>query len=256
MFTLRLPKGTALLYDSSYKLPEARRIDYAYYSLIHAAIGSTTEDVDRHFETMLALTQTDDIQAQMNALNNSRYLLFGLMHKQIAPNILALCCLVESVDGQPWDDCSPDGVEVLALKLSEMGICQEHAEAIKPLYEKIIKPLQQEFPMHFPDTQTEAEERIQRALLVQIDEIVQPDDPSLESRRKGVERDFLESIKPPLMNGRGNVPDAIRNAYRKNKFLLLTEGLPVDDQTPSFTFWSYITELQSKYRRQSKSKLD
>lgn len=110
--------------------------------------------------------------------------------------------------------------------------------------------MQRAFPANFPDHERENAERLQRALLVEIDEIVNPDDVSLEARRKGVELELLETLKPPLMAGAGNIPDAIREGYRNNLMALQGEGLPVSHLTPAFEFWDYIRYINDKYRKQ------
>ncbi|GAB4042588.1 hypothetical protein [Spirosoma litoris] len=240
-----------ILYDSAYKLPESRRTEFSYYNLIHSAIGSTLQDYERNFDILEVLVAAKEIDDTLTAINNIRYLFFNILHKQIAPNVLALSCLVRTVNGEQWDDYSPEGLEELARKLSELGVNQECAGGIIPVYEKILKPLQQQFPKQFPDSQKEVNQRLQRALILTLDEIIDPDNATLEHRRKSIESEFVDALKPPLMAGKGSVPDSIHEAYRKNKFLLLTEGLPVDDLTPAITFWSYISDLQDKYRRQS-----
>ncbi|QMW02480.1 hypothetical protein [Spirosoma foliorum] len=196
MYILTLPSGSVSLYDSPYKLPESQRVEYDYYSLIHSAIGSGIEDIDRHFELMAGLVVAEP-EDQLMAINNLRYLLANLLGKQIAPNILALCCLVESVNGTTWDDYSPEGVEQLAGRLSELGVCQEHTVGISALYENILKPLQRQYPNHFPNTQHEADLRLHKALLFEADELLQPDDPTLDFRRKDIELENVEAIKPP-----------------------------------------------------------
>lgn len=251
MYCLTLPGGVVLLHDSAHKLPESRRVQHDYYSLIDSAIGSSLVDVDRHFEPLQILLSSDEIQAQLDAINNLRYLLYNILHKQLAPNVLALCCLVESVDEEKWSDFSPEGLEELALRLSKLGLSQEHTSVTKPLYAKLLAPLQRQFPAHFPDTSAEQAEQLQRVLLLQIDEQLDPDDETLDPRRKSLHADLLDNLKPPTMAGPNNQPDQIRSVYRSNLISLQLEGLPVTDDTPSYLFWEYITTLEEKYRRQT-----
>ncbi|OJW78443.1 hypothetical protein [Spirosoma sp. 48-14] len=110
--------------------------------------------------------------------------------------------------------------------------------------------MQKSFPRHFVDTKTEYYELLQRAFLVQATELLNPEDPSLEVRRQGVEREFIERIKPTVLVGSNNMPDMILKAYRKNKFLLISEGLPVNDETSTHEFWGFMTDLEDKFYSQ------
>ncbi|RYC70862.1 hypothetical protein [Spirosoma sordidisoli] len=118
-----LPSGCVLLaHDSPRTLPESRRTEHDYYALVASGIGSNMNDIDRHFETMIGLIGSDDQDAQMNAINNTRFLFANLLEKQQSPAQLAFCCLVESIDGQAWTDYTPEGVEQLSRELASRGL--------------------------------------------------------------------------------------------------------------------------------------
>ncbi|WP_157618374.1 hypothetical protein [Spirosoma spitsbergense] len=245
-----------VFFESSQKMPEHLRAIHDFHSLTGSGIGLTTEEIDQHFAPLMESLDGNNIESKIKAVNNFRFLLFDLLLKQAAPNILALCCLVDSFsvngkDSQKWEDYSPTGIEELAKQLSEQGLNQEHARSISPLYDKVLEPLEQKFPTHFPDRKKEAGERLHRALILEATELLEPDDTTLDAKRMEVEEEFMQAIDPPIIGGGNSVSDSIREAYQKNKFLLLTEGLPVNDNTPSFEFWSFIYNLQDKYRRKS-----
>ncbi|OJW78442.1 MAG: hypothetical protein BGO59_31050 [Spirosoma sp. 48-14] len=102
----------------------------------HSGIGSTMGDVDRHFEPIVSLIGANEIESAITEINNLRYLLFGLMNKQTAPNALAFCCCIHSVNNVRWDDFVEEGLEKLLGQLSEYGLTQEHIVSYHQLYEK------------------------------------------------------------------------------------------------------------------------
>lgn len=122
MTTLQLNETTVLIHDSPRTLPESRRTEHDYYSLIESGIGSTMADVDRHFDQMVTLIGSPDTDAQLTAVNNTRFLFFHLLEKQYSARSLALCCLVESVNDKPHTDYSPEGLEALSRRLSDAGL--------------------------------------------------------------------------------------------------------------------------------------
>jgi hypothetical protein len=133
MQTFTLPNGIVVdVHDSPRTIPESRRVEHDYYALIESGIGSTQDDFDRHFEQMIGLIGSTDPDAQLNAINNTRFLFANLIGKQYSPASLAFGCLVETVDGQKWDDYSEAGLERLSKQLDiPMSILIEYWEAVK-----------------------------------------------------------------------------------------------------------------------------
>ena len=83
-----------------------------------------------------------------------------------------------------------------------------------------------------------------------IEEIENPDDPTLPSRKLGIEKENIEAAKPAKMAGFGNIPDLIRDSYWNNLTLMQGEGYPVTHHTPSFDFWKTLTKIEEKYKQQ------
>lgn len=103
----------------------------------------------------------------------------------------------------------------------------------------------------FPD---DSEERMllqQRALLLDIDSLLEPDDPGLEQRRADLADDIRQRLQPPVLVGKDNQLDRIRSSYVDNKIALQLENLPVDDATTSFAFWQYVTTMKARYERKT-----
>ncbi|RYC70861.1 hypothetical protein [Spirosoma sordidisoli] len=92
--------------------------------------------------------------------------------------------------------------------------------------------------------------RLQRLLLLQIDEVIDPDNPALADQRKSLVYEIQQSLKPPRFVGKNNDWERIRSNYVGNKIALQLEHLPVTDQTPSLDFWQYVDALEKKYKAQ------
>jgi hypothetical protein len=241
------------MHDSPRTIPESRRTEHDYYALIESGIGSTLEDVDRHFQTMAGLVGSTDVATQMNALNNARYLFDNLLAKEYAPRSLAFCCLLESINGERWLDYSPDGLNALIERLSSLGVGTDVMLDIwLDLKKKIYSELNEAFPDHFSDGVREQESLQARIMILELDELIDPENPTLDDRRRSINREIQETIKPPILTGKKNQLDQIRKNYVDNKIALQLEGLPVDDQTPALQFWEYLIALDARYRRKNK----
>lgn len=123
--TVKLPGGVFTLMTNPRHLPETRRIEFECYRIIESGIGAGMADVDRHFDTFIALLNGKKYDDLLPAINNLRFLFFGMLNKQITPRSLALACLVDSVDGEPVNDLSEKGLESVVNRLSAMGINDE-----------------------------------------------------------------------------------------------------------------------------------
>lgn len=134
--TVKLPGGEFMLTMNPRQLPELRRVEYECYRLLESGIGSDMGDIDRHFDTMVALCNGRKYEDLTDAINNLRYLFFGMLHKQITPRSLALGCLVQSINGQPVTDYSESGLERIVEQLSALGLTDE---LINDLFEQSKK---------------------------------------------------------------------------------------------------------------------
>lgn len=126
MTTLNLPTGIAVTFhDSNHKLPEFRRVEAECYQLIESGIGSSMDDIDRHFEPLMLLAQANEPENLLREVNNLRYLFFNILHKQTSARALSLMCRVATVNGKPWDDWTEDGLTRLVEMLAKAGLTDE-----------------------------------------------------------------------------------------------------------------------------------
>lgn len=245
--TVNLPGGSFSIYTSPRHLPETRRIEFECYRLIQDGIGSGMADIDKHFAGVFALLNGRKYEEIETALNNLRYLLYGITYKQITPRSLALACLVDSVNGEPANDLSETALMALVRRLSDMGITDLIVTRLfEDAKESIYKELKIAFPGHFEDSSEIATQLLTDALLLQMDRFTDPDDPSLDFRLKQLSQGIAETAKPlSFREGTSDyVIDLIKKAHRMRKVSLMREQMPVDDNTPSYSFWEYYTTLE------------
>lgn len=87
------------------------------------------------------------------------------------------------------------------------------------------------------------------ALLLDLDRVLNPDDPTLDFRTGQLHEKIADSVKPlSFLPGPANVIDTIRKAHRQRKVSLIREKMPVDDHTPAYTFWEYYTTIEEMYQ--------
>ncbi len=113
---------------------------------------------------------------------------------------------------------------------------------------KLYEELSEAFPDFFPDNEPEQVALQQRALLLRIDETLDPDNPALIDQRASLMYEIQESIKPPVLVGAESQLKAIRDNYVNNKIAMELEGLRIDDNTPSLNFWQYYKALDARYK--------
>lgn len=132
MKTIVLNDCEITVHDSAHTLPESRRVEHDYYSLVESGIGSTIEDFDTRIEQIKALLLEGEPDGRFEAFKNLRYLFYNILHRQYSPRSLAFACLVETVDGVSWTNYSESGVEQLVVLLSEKGLTNEIVQQYWP----------------------------------------------------------------------------------------------------------------------------
>lgn len=104
-------------------------------------------------------------------------------------------------------------------------------------------------PERFPDGETERLSLIQRLLMQECDELLEPESEPVQQNRAVLNDELRERIRPPELSGKHSQLSAIRRGYVESKIALQLEGLPVSDATPALDFWQYVEAIESKYKR-------
>ena len=97
------------LYDSIDDLPIVRFHRYNRMLLVDAGIGSDISDFDSHVERVVRYIRKNDLDSAAKEMDNLRQNVYMIMSGQDVRD-LSFACLVASIDGEPQEDLSPDGL--------------------------------------------------------------------------------------------------------------------------------------------------
>lgn len=106
------------------------------------------------------------------------------------------------------------------------------------------------YPRQFPDSEAGQAQLLQEFILLQIDEVLEPDDPNLELRRMSFWQEMADAGTPPVLESghAANSMDRMRKYYQQTKVAMLMEHLPVTDGTPSYDYWAFVAAVEEKYK--------
>jgi hypothetical protein len=107
------------------------------------------------------------------------------------------------------------------------------------------------FPDQFPDGESDLFLVSLESMLLEADELLDPDNPRLQSRRESLKYDIQQLSLPAVMVGPGNALDSLRNSYIENRVSLELEGLNVSKNTSSVDYWQYIVVLSRRNKTKS-----
>lgn len=214
------------IYDSIEELPMARFHRYNKYLLVDAGVGSDIASFDSHLEKAIAYVRSSKADLAEAELDNLRQCVY-MVQTQVSPRYLSFAALVKSIDGQPCDDISDDGLQRVVERLNNAPIGRLTAilEAVK---KKIDRELQTYFPRLFDSATTkECLDLMRRRALLQLDEIIEGEN---EKRTAQIERltdELLMYHKPQQFAGADSV-EVAHDKHFERMNLLLSQNLNVD----------------------------
>jgi len=105
------------------------------------------------------------------------------------------------------------------------------------------------FPLNFPDSSEAQTEILKESLILELEELVNPDDRTLVRRKQALLDEIRQRNRPPKLTGPRNDLDSMRLSFRDNLIAMQLEGLPVSSLTPSYDYWGYMDALKRKYEK-------
>lgn len=106
------------LYNSIEEIPIKRYIAFQKYSLLDACVGSTFGDVTKHFEKIDYFLQHNKInEAKQERLN--QHTAMYLQIQEMSTKMLSFSCLVESINEEPYNDFTEEGLQQTSEQLQE-----------------------------------------------------------------------------------------------------------------------------------------
>lgn len=185
------------LYDSIDELPIVRFHKYNRMLLLDAGIGSDISDFDAHIEKVVRWLKKGDNENAAKEMENMRQNVYIILSEQSVRH-LSFACLVESIDGKPCDDLSPEGLTKVLHQLGGAPRNEITTEASE-VKKKIDSELSLYFPSLFNDVRTrEYYDMLKRLTLAKIEEITGE---GTEERTKDIETQLVLFSKPKTYTG-------------------------------------------------------
>lgn len=190
---------TVKLYDSIDDLPIVRFHKYNRMLLVDAGIGSDISDFDNHIERVVRYIKNGDKENAAKELDNLRQSVFMVMSEQSVGD-LSFACLVESIDGEPCEDLSPDGLAKVVQRLGGVSR-RELAEQNQSVKKKIDSELVLYFPSLFDDVTVREYYDVLKRLTVARLENVEKHDEALQAEIDKLNDKLVLFHKPKVFTG-------------------------------------------------------
>ena len=242
MKTTKIGKYTVEIYDAIDELPMLRFHKYNKMLLVDAGIGSDLSDFDTHIEKAMRYSRSKTPELAAKELENMRQNVY-LIQSGISPRHLAFAVLVKSIDGEPCNDLSDDGLQKIVDKFGDVPVNELTAqmEAVK---KKIDEELQLYFPRLFDDAAVkEYYDELRRRTMLMLDAIIEGD---TEDKRREIATMLITYNRPQSFSG----SDSMEIQYDKqfeNMCLLIAQHLHVDAK--KYTVLEYYNAFE--YIKQS-----
>lgn len=194
MKTITIGGHEVKMYDDIEDLPLLNFQKFNKYALIDAGIGSDLSDVNEHLVKAAKLIPVDPDKAarELQNLQNN----INMILTETSPKMLSFAALVYSIDGEPNNDLTDEGLKRFSAKL-ELAAMREMDDALTDSKKKLEEELRAYFPKYFNDIEEKKANDWQRKrLLIMLSGIINNDLEGSEKRLKQHEKELLSRYKP------------------------------------------------------------
>lgn len=250
-------KHNVVLYDSIDELPMLRFHKYNKMLLVDAGVGSDLSDFDRHIEKVIRYLNSPTPNMATVELENMRQNVY-FIQSEISPRYLAFAVLVKSIDGNPCNDLSDDGLQKIVDLFADVPNAEltAHLEAVK---KKIDEELRLYFTRLFDDaTLKEYYDKLKQRTIVVLRTII--DGRATEADAKEIDditAELITYFNPQTFTGSESV-EIRHDRQFENMCLVLSQNLHVDPKKFTvleyYNAFEYIKEQAKKANNQKKVK--
>lgn len=131
--------GKFKIRESIKELPIHRYSEFQKYLLQDSGIGSTIEDVYRHFEKTDIFIAAGKMHEAAQERMNQHYNFYMMLNK-ISITDCAFCCLVDEVDGIKVTDYSESNLKAIGKLIGESGLQRGELDSILTEVKKNLIP--------------------------------------------------------------------------------------------------------------------
>ena len=109
------------LFTDIRELPIKRYIQFQKNLLIDSGIGSTMEDVAKHFQKLFTYLNNEKVKEAIEESQNLYKNIYAVINGH-STKLTALSCLVKSINSKPKNDLTDEGLDKLTEELKTLGI--------------------------------------------------------------------------------------------------------------------------------------
>lgn len=244
----------ARIYDSIDELPIVRFHKYNRMLLVDAGIGSDISDFDNHIERVVRYIRNKDNENAAKELENMRQNVYLILSGQSVRD-MSFACLVESIDGEPCEDLSSDGLTKVLERLGGVPrkvLTEEYRSAKK----KIDEELALYFPALFNDVKTrEFFDLLKRHTVTNLMRIIEDDSEEKKKEAEKIRERLVLFNRPKVFTGNDGV-EVRHDKEFETMCLLITKETGRDAKVMTtlefYNAYEYLRENNRK--RQNKAR--
>lgn len=254
MREVELNKHKVRIYNSIDELPIIRFHRYNRMLLVDAGIGSDIADFDQHLEKVVRYIRKGDNENAAKEMENMRQNVYMVLEGQNVRH-LSFACLVESIDGQPTDDLSEEGLKKV-LELLGGAKKGEFTEVYDSVKKKIDEELSLYFPALFDDVRTrEYFDILKRLTVAMLKQVAEGDDEERKQQAENLRERLVLFTRPKVFTGHDGV-EVRHDKDFESLCLIITKEAGADAKKMSvleyYNAYEYITKKSEKMRKTAK----
>ena len=250
-------KHNVVLYDSIDELPMLRFHKYNKMLLVDAGVGSDLSDFDRHIEKVIRYLNSPTPNMATVELENMRQNIY-FIQSEVSPRHLSFAVLVKSIDGNPCNDLSDDGLQKIVDLFADVPNAEltAHLEAVK---KKMDEALRLYFPRIFDDAALkEYFDQLKERTVILLRTIIAGEATETDAKRiDEITAELITYFNPQSFSG----ADSVEIQYDKqfeNMCLILSQNLHVDPKRFTvleyYNAFEYVKEQARKAQKQKNVK--
>jgi hypothetical protein len=227
MKTTKIGERAVVLYDSIDELPMLRFHKYNKMLLVDAGIGSDLQDFDTHIEKAIRYARSKTPELAAIELDNMRQNVY-FIQTGISPKHLAFAVLVKSIDGEPYNDLSDDGLQKVVDMFGDVPV-KELTAQMEAVKKKIDEELQMYFPRLFDDaTVKEYYDELRNRTMLMLDAIINGDTEDKRAEIDKITTMLLLYNRPVVFSGSDNMEIQYDKQF-ENMCLTISQHLHVPE---------------------------
>lgn len=227
MRTVKIGDYTVEIYDAIDDLPMMRFHKYNKMLLVDAGIGSDLQDFDTHIEKAMRYARSKTPELAAIELDNMRQNVY-FIQTGISPKHLAFAVLVKSINGNPCNDLSDDGLQKVVDMFGDVPI-KELTAQMEAVKKKIDEELQMYFPRLFDDaTVKEYYDELRHRTMIMLDAIINGDTEDKRAEIDKITTMLLLYNRPVVFSGSDNMEIQYDKQF-ENMCLTISQHLHVSE---------------------------